>query len=60
MGLVVNINNNIHFHFRLFPGETNLKIFKKIQETLFWDHLGPFCLKLGKNDFSGKKWSVSI
>ena len=35
----------------LVLGKTNDKIFQKIQNTLF---LGPFCLNLGKNEFSTK------
>ena len=38
-----NINDNIGFHFRLFPGKSN-KIFQ-IQITLFWGHFGPFLPK---------------
>ena len=45
-----NINNNISFHFRLFPRKTNDKIFQKIQKALFWGHFGPFLPKFaGKN-----------
>ena len=47
----LNINSNISFHFRLFPGKTKSKIFQKKQKTLFWEHLAPFCPNLGKNEF---------
>ena len=40
-----NINNNISFHFRLFPRKTNDKIFHKIQKKLFWGHFGTFLPK---------------
>ena len=40
-----NINSNISFHFRLFLGKTNDKIFRKIQKNLLWAHFAPF-LKL--------------
>ena len=40
-----NINNNLSFHFRLFPEKTNDKIFQKIQKTLFWSYFGPFLPK---------------
>ena len=34
-----NINNNVSFHFRLFPRKTNMtKFFKKIQKPPFWGH----------------------
>ena len=42
-----NFNNNLRFHFRLFPRKTNDKIFQKTQKTLFWGHFGPFLLKFG-------------
>ena len=37
-----NINNNISFHFRLFPRKTNDKIFQKIKKPNFGAILGPF------------------
>ena len=43
-----NINNNITFHFRLFPGKTDVKIFQKIQENRFWGHFGPFSSTFGQ------------
>ena len=52
MGLVLNINSNISFHFKLFWRKTNYKIFQKPR---FWDHLGLFCSNLDKNEFSRKK-----
>ena len=49
-----NINKNISFHFRLFQGKANDKIFQKIQ-SLFWGHFRPFFFpNLGKNEFSWK------
>ena len=41
------INNNISFHFRLFPRKTNEKNFQKIQKALFRGHFGPFLPKFG-------------
>ena len=55
MGLVLIINNNISFHFRLFPRKTNDKILQKIQKTLFWGHFDLFCPILGKYEFFWKK-----
>ena len=43
-----NINNNISFHFRLFPGKIKGKIFQIVQKTLFWGNFGPFCTNVGK------------
>ena len=38
-----NINNNVSFHFRLFPGKTNDKMFQKIvKKILFSGHFRPF------------------
>ena len=51
-----NINNNISFHFRLFPGKTNDKVFpKKSKKTYFRAILGPFFPNLSKNEFSAKR-----
>ena len=51
-----NINNNISFYFRLFPGKTNDKSFQKIWKFLFW---GPFWILLAhicaKMNFPGKR-----
>ena len=60
VGLVVKYQSTISFHFRLFPGKTNNKIYKKIpnlkyRKTLFWDHFGHFSPNLGKNEFPWKK-----
>ena len=60
-----NINNNIHFHFGLFPGNINDKNFQKIQNTLFRAILGPFCPNLGKYESSWRKklcqfWNIPI
>ena len=54
-----NINNNIGFHFKLFPGKTNDNIFQKVQKTYLAAILGPFCPNLDKNELSWKKGSVS-
>ena len=40
-----NMNNNISFHFSLFPRKNNDKNFQKIQKTLFWHYFGPFLTK---------------
>ena len=50
-----NISHNISFNFRSFPRKINDKIFQKIQKTFIWDHFGPFCPNLGKNEFSWKR-----
>ena len=51
-----NINNNVSFHFRLFPRKTNMtKFFKKSKKTYFGAILSPFCSNFGKNEFSWKK-----
>ena len=42
-----NINNNISFHFRLFPRKTNDKIFQKIKKPNFGAILGPFSWSKG-------------
>ena len=56
-----NINNNISFHIRLFPGKTNDKIFKKIQkEPYLGPFLGPFYPNLGKNYFFLEKRTLSV
>ena len=56
-----NINSNITFHFRLFPGKTSDKITQKIQQkTLFWGHLGSFLTKFGQKWFSLKKTALSV
>ena len=50
-----NINNNISFHFGLFPGKTMWQNFLKNPKNPI---LGPFLAlfpKLGKNEFSWKK-----
>ena len=50
-----NINNNICFHFKLFPGKTNENFFKKNQKTLFRGNFGPFFSKFGQKWISCKK-----
>ena len=61
MGLVLNINNNISFHFRLFPRKTNDKIFQKIQKNPILGHFGHFFTQIWTNmNFPGKKGSVSF
>ena len=47
-GLQRNINNNMIFHFRLFRGKTNKKIFKKTQNIPFLAHFGPISPFLGQ------------
>ena len=52
-----NNNNNISFHFKLFPRKTNMTKFFKKSKILLWTHSGPFLPKFGrKNKFSWKKW----
>ena len=44
-----NINNNISFHFRLFPRKTIItKFFKKSIKPYFWGHSGPSLPKFGQ------------
>ena len=54
------LNNNVSFHFRLFPRKTRDKIFQNIQKNILGDILGLFCLNLRKMKFPGKKSSVSF
>ena len=54
-----NINNNISFHYRLFPRKTN-KIFQKIPKTLFWAHSGPFCPNWGQKWIFLEKRALSV
>ena len=52
-----NINNNVSFHFRLFPRKTNItKFFKKFKKLHFGAILCFFCPNFCKNEFSWKKW----
>ena len=56
-----NINNNISFHYRLFPRKTNLtKLLKKSPKPYFGPILVPFAQMWVKNEFSWKKGSVSF
>ena len=55
MGLLLNINNNISFHFRLFPRKTNDKIL-----LYFGAILAFFAQIWTKMNFPGKKRSVSF
>ena len=57
-----NINNNISFHFRLFPRKTkdNFKKKKFQKETILGTILGPFTQIRTKMNFPGKKSSVSF
>ena len=55
-----NINNNISFHFRLFPRKTKDKIFQKIQKTLSWGHFGPFLPILGQKWIFLEKRTLSV
>ena len=51
-----NINNNISFHFRSFPKKSNVKVFQKMQKTLFWGHFALFLPKFGQKwIFLGKR-----
>ena len=51
-----NVNNNISFHYRLFPRKTNMaKFLKKSQELYFGAILGAFPQIWAKNEFSWKK-----
>ena len=51
-----NINNNISFHYRLFPRKTNItKFFKKSQKPYFGSIRGPIAQIGAKNEFSWKK-----
>ena len=55
-----NINNNISFHFRLFPEKTNDKIFQKIQKTYLWLFWTLFAQIWAKIIFPGKKNAQSV
>ena len=59
MKLVVNIKNNITFHFRLFPRKTD-KIFQKIQKTLFRGHFLIFSPKFGQKLIFLEKGILSV
>ena len=51
-----NINNNISFHYKLFPRKTNTtKFFKKHQKSNFGAILARFAQTWTKNEFSWKK-----
>ena len=56
-----NINNNISFHFRLFPRKSNDKVFQKIQKKTYFGAIwGHFLAKSGqKRVFLGKR-AVSV
>ena len=54
-----NINNNISFHFRLFPRKTNDKI-QNIHKTLFWGHFRPFLPNFGKKWIFLEKRALSV
>ena len=45
-GFLWKVKYQKNFYFALFLGKTNEKLFKKMQNTLFW---GPFYPSLGKN-----------
>ena len=56
-----NSNNNISFHYRLFPRKTNMtKLLKKSPKPYFGPILVPFAQMWVKNEFSWKKGSVSF
>ena len=60
MGLVLSINNNISFHFRLFPRKTNDKIFQKIRNPYFgvtWAFFAQIWIKM---NFPDKRGSVKF
>ena len=51
------INNNIRFHYKLFPRKTNMtKFFKKSQKP----HFGPFCPILGQKWIFREKRVLSV
>ena len=51
MGFAMEIKNQKNFHFPLFLGKTNDKMFKKLQNTEFSFLLYPY---LDKDEFSTK------
>ena len=55
--LVLIINNNISFHFRLFPRKTNDQFFKKSKNPILglWGYFGLFLPKFEQLNFPGKK-----
>ena len=56
-----NINNNISFHYRLFPRKTNItKFFKKSQKPYFGPIWGFFAQIGAKNEFCWKKGLCSV
>ena len=55
-----NINNNISFQFRLFPEITNDKIFRKMQNILFWGHFELFFHKFGQKWIFLEKRALSV
>ena len=55
-----NINNNISFHFRLFPRKTNDRFFQKIQKILFRGHFWHFLPKFGQENFFLEKRALSV
>ena len=60
MGLVLSINSNISFHFRLFPRKTNDKIFQKILNPYFGVTWAFFAQIWTKMNFPEKKGSVKF
>ena len=61
MELVVNINNNISFHFRLFPEKTNGKnFFEKSKIPILGSFWELFAQIWAKMNFLGKTGRVSF
>ena len=60
IGLVVNINNNIKLHFRLFPWKTNNTISKNPKNFISGPFWTLFALIRTKMNFPGKKGSISF
>ena len=57
MGLVLIINSNISFHFRLFPRKTNDQFFKKSKDPILglWGYFGLLLPKFEQRNFPGKR-----
>ena len=55
-----NINNNISFHFRLFPKKLTWQNVSKNPKTLFWGNSAPFLHKFGKKWISLEKRALSV
>ena len=55
MGLVLNINSNISFHFRLFSRKTIDKIFQQKKQQPILGPFGPFLPNFGQKLISWEK-----